>query len=169
VEKTRDSDIDLALLTPVIEQKKKVKGSLIAILQAAQELYGYLPESALQYIHEKTGLPLSHIYGVVTFYAQFHVTPRGRHIVRACRGTACHVRGAQKVINALKADLDIEENQTTPDMNFTFETVACFGACALAPVIMVDKKYFGAVDARRVEMVLKQYQYKQRDLFATNK
>jgi NADH:ubiquinone oxidoreductase subunit E len=149
--------VDLRLLDPVIDEKKKVKGALIPLLQCAQELYGYLPESVLKYIHEKTNAPLSQIYGVVTFYTQFCLTPRGRHIVRACRGTACHVRGAQKVIKAIKSNLDIEEDQTTPDMNFTFETVACFGACALSPVIMVDKNYFGNMDPRKIETVLRQY------------
>jgi len=157
MEKTRGGDIDLTLLDPIIEEKKNTKGSLIPLLQATQELYGYLPELVLQYIHEKTREPLSRIYGVVTFYAQFYLTPRGRHTVRACRGTACHVRGAQTVIKAIKANLDIEEDQSTPDMNFTFETVACFGACALAPVIMVDKNYFGNMNPRKLETVLRQY------------
>ena len=130
---------------------------LIPLLQAAQEIYGYLPEPVLQYIHEETGEPFSRIYGVVTFYSQFYLTPRGRHTVRACRGTACHVRGAQMVIKAIKSNLDIEENQNTPDMNFSFETVACFGACALAPVIMVDKNYFGNMNPRKLETVLRQY------------
>jgi len=157
MEKTRGGEIDLTLLDPIIEEKKNTKGSLIPLLQAAQELYGYLPELVLQYIHEKTGEPLSRIYGVITFYSQFYLTPRGRHIVRACRGTACHVRGAQKVIKAIKSNLDIEEDQSTLDMNFTFETVACFGACALSPVIMVDKNYFGNMDPRKIELVLRQY------------
>ena len=157
MEKTSGEDIDLTLLDPVIEEKKNTKGLLIPLLQAAQEVYGYLPELTLQYIHEKTGVPLSRIYGVITFYSQFYLTPRGRHTVRACRGTACHVRGAQTVIKAIKSNLDIEEDQSTPDMNFTFETVACFGACALAPVIMVDKNYFGNMNPRKLEIVLRQY------------
>jgi NADH:ubiquinone oxidoreductase subunit E len=149
--------VDLSLIDPVIEEKRRSKGALIPLLQSAQELYGYLPESVLQYIHERTRIPLCRIYGVVTFYSQFCLTPRGKHVVRACRGTACHVRGAQTVIKAVKSTLGIDEGQTTPDMNFTFETVACFGACALSPVIMVDKNYFGNTDARKVETILKQY------------
>lgn len=157
MEKGGREEIDLTLLDSVIEEKKKIKGSLIPLLQAAQELYGYLPKSALHYIHQKARIPLSRIYGVITFYAQFYLTPRGRHIIRACRGTACHVRGAQKVIKAIKSNLDVEEDETTPDKNFTFETVACFGACALSPVIMVDKNYFGNMDPRKIETVLRQY------------
>lgn len=150
-----NEEIDLSLLDPIIEEKKHIKGSLIPLLQAAQELYGYLPELVLQYLHEKTGVPLSRIWGVVTFYAQFYLTPRGRYIVRACRGTACHVRGAQKVIKAITSGLNIEEGETTPDMKFTFETVACFRACALAPVMMVDKSYYGHMNSEKVETILK--------------
>ncbi len=146
--------VNLSLLDPVIKQKGQDRGSLIAILQAAQEAYGFLPEEALRYISEKAKVPLSRIYGVVTFYAQFYLTPRGKYTVRACRGTACHVRGAQRVIRAINSALDIDEDETTPDMKFTFETVACFGACALAPVVMVGQSYYGHMNPRKVETVL---------------
>ena len=97
------------------------------------------------------------MYGVVTFYAQFYLTPRGRHTVRVCRGTACHVRGGKNVRKSVEQVLGIEENETTPDAKFTFETVACLGACALAPVLLVDKSYFGKLTPAKVEQVLKQY------------
>jgi len=157
MENLQERKIDLSLLDPVIEEKKNIKGSLIPLLQAAQEIYGYLPEEVIKYIHEKTKVPLSRIYGVLTFYAQFYQTPRGKHIIRACRGTACHVRGAPKVITTIKEILNIEEDKSTPDMKFTFETVACFGACALSPVIMVDQNYFGNMNPRKVATVLKRY------------
>lgn len=147
--------VDLSLLEPVIAKKGRDRGALISILQVAQELYGYLPEEVLRFISEKARVPLSRIYGVVTFYAQFYLTPRGKYTVRACRGTACHVRGAQRVIRAVTSTLDIEEDETTPDMKFTFETVACFGACALAPVMMVGKNYYGHMNPQKVETILK--------------
>ena len=150
--------VDLSLLDPVLEEKAHDQGSLIAILQAAQEAYGYLPEEALRYISDEAHIPLSRIYGVVTFYAQFYLTPQGKYSVRACRGTACHVRGAQRVIRAVSATLDIAEDETTPDMKFTFETVACFGACALAPVVMVGKDYYGHMNPKKIESILKSYE-----------
>jgi NADH:ubiquinone oxidoreductase subunit E len=152
------SEIDLSLLEPVIKEKAKDEGALISILQAAQETYGYLPEEVLRYISEKTRVPLSRVYGVVTFYAQLYLTPRGKYTIRACRGTACHVRGAQRVIKTVKSTLDIEEDETTPDMKFTFETVACFGACALAPVMMVGRNYYGHMNPKKVETVLKSFE-----------
>ena len=102
-------------------------------------------------------MPLSRVYGVVTFYAQFYTTKRGRHTVRVCRGTACHVRGGMSIRKGVKQFLGIEENETTPDFKFTFETVACLGACALSPVLLVNKNYYGKLTPAKVEQVLKQY------------
>jgi NADH-quinone oxidoreductase subunit E len=100
---------------------------------------------------------MSRIYGVVTFYAQFYLSPRGRHTVRVCRGTACHVRGGKNIRKAVQQFLGVEENETTPDSKFTFETVACLGACALSPVLLVDKNYYGKLTPAKVTQVLKQY------------
>ena len=130
---------------------------MIPILQEAQSIYGYLPEEVLACISRGLKIPVSRIYGVVTFYAQFYLTPRGRHTVRVCRGTACHVRGGKNVLKAVQQFLDIEENETTPDFQFTFETVACLGACALSPVLLVDKNYYGKLTPAKVEKVLKQF------------
>jgi NADH:ubiquinone oxidoreductase subunit E len=102
-------------------------------------------------------IPLSRIFGVVTFYAQFYTTPRGRYTVRVCRGTACHVRGGKSVLKAVQQALGIGEGETTPDFKFTFETVACLGACALSPVLLVNKNYYGKLTPAKVEKVLKQY------------
>ena len=128
--------------------------SLIPILQQIQDAYGYLPAEILSEVSKKTGLNANQMYGVATFYEQFHLEPRGRHTVRCCRGTACHVKGGRQIINAIKRKLGIEEGETTSDMQFTFETVACLGACALAPVMVVDGVYYGKMSHRRVGIVL---------------
>ncbi len=149
--------LDLSKIKPILEKYQGQDGALIPILQEAQALYGYLPEEALKTISQGLNIPLSRIYGVVTFYAQFYLNPRGRHTVRVCRGTACQVRGGKNVLKATQQFLGIGENETTPDFKFTFETVACLGACALSPVLLVDKNYYGKLTPAKVEKVLKQY------------
>jgi len=149
--------LDLSRIKPILGKYRGQEGSLIPILQEAQAIYGYLPEEALKAISRGLKIPLSRIYGVVTFYAQFYLNPRGRHTVRVCRGTACHVRGGKNVLKATQQFLGIGENETTSDFKFTFETVACLGACALSPVLLVDKNYFGKLTPAKVEKVLKQY------------
>jgi len=149
--------LDLSKLEPLLKMYQGQDGALIPILQEAQAIYGYLPEEVLKAISETLKIPMSRIYGVVTFYAQFYLNPRGRHTVRVCRGTACHVRGGKAVRKAVQQYLGIGENETTPDFKFTFETVACLGACALSPVLLVDKNYSGKLTPAKVEQVLKQY------------
>jgi NADH-quinone oxidoreductase subunit E len=131
--------------------------NLIAILQAVQERFGYLPAEALEEIARRTRTPLSRVYGVVSFYAQLYTKPRGKHTVRCCRGTACHVKGASKVIDMIRRTLGIEDGQTTPDMLFYFESIACLGTCFLAPVMMIDDEYYGELTPQRVEQVLAGY------------
>ena len=111
---------------------------LVPILQQVQHAYGYLPKPILMTVSERTGIAAARIFGVATFYEQFHLEPHGRHTVRCCRGTACHVRGGPGIIEAIKQALGVEPGETTEDMRFTFETVACLGTCFLAPVIMVN-------------------------------
>lgn len=130
--------LDLSPLDEVLEKYAGQKGALIPILQQAQEIYGYLPPDALQKIARKTGTPLSSIYGVATFYSQFYLTRRGRHVIRVCDGTACHVRGAAKIIDELGHALHILPGQTTDDYRMTYEVVYCLGSCGLAPVAVVD-------------------------------
>jgi NADH-quinone oxidoreductase subunit E len=149
--------LDLSKVEPILEKFRGQEGALIPVLQEAQSIYGYLSEEVLAHISRELKIPLSRIYGVVTFYAQFYLTPRGRHTVRVCRGTACHVRGGMNIRKAVKQFLDIGENETTPDFKFTFETVACLGACALSPVLLVDKKYYGKLTPEKAGKVLKQY------------
>ena len=131
--------------------------NLIGVLQRVQGHFGYLPASALREISRRMRIPLSRIYGVVSFYAQFYNQPRGRHTIRCCRGTACHVKGAGHVLDAVRRTLGIDEGQTTADMQFYLETVACLGTCFLAPVMMIDNQYFGMLTPQRVESILRDY------------
>lgn len=131
--------------------------NLIGALQEIQERFGYLPRAALEGISRRARIPLSRIYGVVTFYAQFYTEPRGRHTILCCRGTACHVRGAARVLDSVKEHLGIDEGESTDDLMFYLETVACLGTCFLAPVMMIDSEYFGNLTPSKVETILRQY------------
>ena len=128
--------------------------NLIGVLQDVQEEFGWLPASAIERVARRMRIPLSRVWGVVSFYAQFYTEPRGKHTVRCCRGTACHVRGGKRVIQAIGNTLGIRDGETSDDMMFSFETVACLGACALSPVAVVDGTYYGKVTPQRIEQVL---------------
>jgi NADH-quinone oxidoreductase subunit E len=149
--------VDVSQVDPVLEKWANHDGALIPVLQEVQGIYGYLPEEALLKVADALNVPMSSIYGVATFYSQFYLTPRGRHTVRVCRGTACHVRGGKSILKSVQQFLGIGENETTPDFTYTFETVACLGACALSPVVLVDKNYYGKLTPAKVEKILKQY------------
>lgn len=131
--------------------------NLIGLLQQVQDRFGYLPAGALEQIGRRTRTPLSRIYGVVSFYAQFYLSPHGRHTIRVCRGTACHVKGSSRVIDTILRTLGIADGETTPDMRFYLETVACVGTCFLAPVMMIDNEYFGKLTPQRIESALDSY------------
>ena len=148
---------DPASIEPILQRFGKEKGALIPVLQEVQAIYGYLPKEALVRVSEAMKVPLSRIYGVVTFYSQFYLTPRGRHTVRVCRGTACHVRGGRSVLNVVKDTLGIEDGETTEDLQFSLETVACLGTCFLAPVMMVDRSYYGKLAPERVPSILEKF------------
>jgi len=135
--------LDLAPLHQVIEEYRTQPGAVIPVLQKAQEIYGWLPEQVLKTISEEMGVPPSQIYGVVTFYSQFYLTRRGRHIWRQCDGTACHVKGSARIIEACENHLGLKAGETTPDYRITFEVVYCLGSCGLAPVAMVDGNVVG--------------------------
>ena len=132
-------------------------GELIPILQKIQEAYGYLPPSVMMAASSRTGIAASRIYGVATFYEQFHLEPHGRHTIKCCRGTACHVRGGRNIIRAISRTLGVEEGETTEDMRFTFETVACLGTCFLGPVMMVNNDYYGHMTSNKVKDILERY------------
>ncbi|MBU0512231.1 MAG: NAD(P)H-dependent oxidoreductase subunit E [Chloroflexi bacterium] len=138
-----DAPIDLALLDPIIEEFKSQKGAVIPVLQRAQDAYGYLPKEVLTAISKKTGVPQSRLYGVVTFYSQFNLERQGRHIVRICDGTACHVRGAPKIVEAIGDALNLEPGSSDLDYKYTLEIVYCVGSCGLAPVVVVDDVVYG--------------------------
>ncbi len=144
-------------LREVFKEYEGEKGVLIPLLQKTQEIYGYVPPEAMEMISEFASIPVSQIYGVVTFYAQFRLTPVGKHLIRVCHGTACHVGGAEKITDALVKYLNVEPGETTEDGLFTLETVACLGCCSLAPVMMIDDETYGRLDEKKVRKILRQY------------
>jgi len=141
----------------IISRYEKKERYLIPVLQEAQDEYGYLPEEVLKEIGLGLNLSLSQVYGVVTFYSQFHQEPRGNNIIRVCMGTACHVRGGDGVMEAIKDELDIEAGETTDDLEFTLESVACIGACGLAPVIMINDDTHGRLTPEKIPTILAKY------------
>lgn len=150
-------EFDLAPLKEILDKHAGAKGCLIPVLQKAQNVYGYLPKPVLEAIAREVNIPIAEIFGVVTFYSQFHLNPRGKNIVRACQGTACHVRGANAVLESISTHLGIRPGQTTADLNFTLETVACIGACGLAPVIMVNEDTHGRLTPGAIPAILDSY------------
>lgn len=145
-------------LEKVFAEYRGKKGALIPVLQKAQDIYGYLPSEVLREISRNLQIPVSKIYGVVTFYAQFHLNPRGRNIVRVCLGTACHVRGGAKISEAVTKAIGIKDGETTEDLRYTFESVACLGACGLAPVMMVNDETHGRLTPDMVKGLLEKYE-----------
>lgn len=135
--------LDLAPLHKVIEEYKTKQGAVIPILQKAQGIYGWLPQEVLETISQEMRIPPSQIYGVVTFYSQFYLSRRGRHVCRQCNGTACHVKGSARIIDTAEKHLGIKAGETTPDYRITYEVVYCLGTCGLAPVTMVNDKVVG--------------------------
>ena len=149
-------DIDLNLMNPLITKYKNKKGNLIPLLQGTQELYGYIPEEAFKKIANDSGLKLSDLYGVATFYSQFRLKPVGKHIIKVCHGTACHVLNADAITIALQESLDILDGETTEDGLFTLVSVACLGCCSLAPVMMVGDEVFGKLKSGNAIKVIKE-------------
>ncbi len=137
------TSFDLAPLDKILEEYAGQRGAVIPILQHAQEAYGYLPKEILAEISKRTAIPLSRLIGVATFYAQFRLTKRGKHLIRVCDGTACHVRGAPKCIEAVEHTLNVPAGGTSADYEYTMEIVYCLGSCGLAPVAVVDDKVHG--------------------------
>lgn len=145
-------------LQKALDKYRGLKGALIPLLQEAQEIYGYLPKEVMRWISGDLGIPFSKTFGVVTFYSQFHLKPRGRNIIRVCQGTACHVRGASKVFDAVSTKLGVGKNGTTEDLRYTLETVACLGACGLAPVMMVNDETHGRLTPDKAAGTLEKYE-----------
>ncbi|MBN1788450.1 MAG: NAD(P)H-dependent oxidoreductase subunit E [Sedimentisphaerales bacterium] len=147
-------DINPEDILKILDEHSEGMGSLIAVLEDIQIKYGYLPEKALRIVSEKTNRSLVDIYGVATFYKFFSLHPKGKHLICACLGTACHVRGAPRVVAELEQQLSIKAGQTTEDKEFTLETVNCLGACALGPVVVIDGHYFSKVRRSNIKQLL---------------
>ncbi len=144
-----------------INSLETTKGALIQILHRAQNIFGYLPRDVQLYIARRLGIPGAEVFGVVSFYSYFTTKPRGKHTISVCMGTACFVRGSDKIIERLKEMLDIESNEITQDGLFTLKDVRCIGACGLAPVMMIDDKVYGRVKVEELEDILNSYRSKE--------
>lgn len=143
-------------LNKILEGYIEKEGNVISLLQDIQEEFGYIPEDAVHWFSRKLNIPESRFFGVVTFYSQFHLKPRGKNIITACSGTACHVKGSERIISGIKKELGLLDSEdTTPDMEFTVEKVNCVGACSIAPVIIVNKKVHGKSSTDKVVKAIK--------------
>jgi NADH:ubiquinone oxidoreductase subunit E len=148
-------EFDPDSLERIIKRFKPTRANLIPALQEVQEEFGYIPLAAIRPVARHIGVFPSEVSGIITFYSQFYTTPRGRNVVRVCRGTACHVRGGRTVLQTVMKCTGIKDGETSEDMQFTLETVACLGACALSPVMVVNKTYYGKLNPGRIEALLK--------------
>jgi NADH-quinone oxidoreductase subunit E len=156
--KTQDDTVDIDALNKVIEEEyNDDPENVIMILQAIQRRYNYLPMPALEYLSKKIDIPLSKIYGVATFYSTFSLEPRGRNIISICLGTACHVRGGERIRERIENELSISDGETTEDKCFTLESVRCIGCCSLGPVVKINEDVHGQVSSDQVNHMLKQY------------
>lgn len=144
-------------LKEYIDSVKEHEGILMQTLQKAQNIFGYLPIEVQKFISDETGIPLAEVYGVVSFYTQFSVTPKGKHKIGVCLGTACYVKGAQLVIDKLVKELSVKVGNTTEDNLFTLEATRCLGCCGLAPVMMIDDEVYGKVDPKHIPEIIDKY------------
>ena len=152
-------EIDYMDLDRIIDEEfGQDKENLIMILQAIQKVYNHLPHPTLTYLSEKTGIPLSRIYGIATFYSTFSLEPRGRNIISVCLGTACHVRGGERVRERIEDNLQIHDGETTDDMRFTLESVRCIGCCSLGPVVKINEDTHGRISSDQVKDILDGYE-----------
>lgn len=154
---------DSKKVSAIVEKYGGSQDSLVSILQDIQSEYRYLPEEAIRVVAQQLEISLIRVYGVATFFKAFSLEPRGEHIVSVCLGTACHVRGAPAVLDEMKRQLSVEAGETTPDMEFTLETVNCVGACALGPIVVIDGEYHGQVGPVKVKKTLKKYKKAPKD------
>ena len=151
---------DLSLLNDVMAKYKDVKGSLITILQKAQEIYGYLPIDVIYYVAEQTGTTPARVMGVATFYTQFRLQPVGKYLIMLCQGTACHVNGSQRIESAICEELKIKDGETTADGLFTLKNVACLGCCSLSPVMMIYDETYGSLTPDKAITILNELRAK---------
>ena len=161
--------MDLSKADNIIQAHQGNPESLVMILQDIQEVYNYLPTEILQFVSERLEVGLSRIFSVATFYASFSLVERGKHVIRVCDGTACHIRGSNLLLDELVRKLSVQPGETTEDKTFTLETVACLGACALAPVMTVNNKYYGKVTSKKLLQTLDKYREKASCVLGENK
>lgn len=150
----KDPAIDISLLEPTLEKYVSVEGSLITILQKAQELYGYLPVDLIAYIAARTGIKPAKVLGVVTFYTQFRTAPVGKNLILLCQGTACHVNGSAQIEQVIKEELQADEGEITEDGLFTYNNVACLGCCSLSPVMMIGGETYGSLTPAKTKKII---------------
>lgn len=148
--------IDLSKIKPVLDELAQVKGSLITILQKTQDIYGYLPKEAIEYISQRTGIAESEIMGVATFYTQFRLTPVGKYLIMLCQGTACHVNSSELILQTIRDELGIDDGETTQDGLFSLKCVACLGCCSLSPVMMINGDTYGSLTPEKTKKILKE-------------
>ncbi|MFH0813921.1 MAG: NADH-quinone oxidoreductase subunit NuoE [Pseudomonadota bacterium] len=153
----KPQEINWAVLTSLIERYRGEKWCLIPLLQKIQETYGYIPPESIEPIAEALTMSPAQVQGVITFYAGFTLKPKGKYVLRICRGTACHVKGGRGILRFMKKEIGLNEGETSADYQFTLETVACLGACFLAPTMMVNRTYFGKLTPVKVNSILGQY------------
>jgi len=153
-----NKEIDLSQVDSIVEPYLGKKEMVIPVLQKVQDHFGYLPRPAMEQVSQRMRIPLSRLYGIATFYAQFKMKPRGRYIIRVCKGTACHIQGSPKIADRIEELLGIESGETTDDLRFTLEEVACIGACALAPVIMINDDPHGRLTMDKIKEILDSYE-----------
>ena len=152
-----DEKLKRSELVSFIEEQKKKKGPLMPVMQKAQDIYGALTIDVQELIAEELGIPMSDVYGVATFYSQFSLEPKGKHVIGVCMGTACYVKNVEKILDRLSEELKIGPGQTTPDGKFTLEPTRCLGCCGLAPVIMIDDQVYGRLTPGDIPGILANY------------
>lgn len=155
---------DLSLLAPVLSEYKGIKGSLITILQKAQDIYGYLPTDVIYHVAEQTGNTPAKVMGVATFYTQFRLSPVGKYLIMLCQGTACHVNGSERIEAAICEELGIKDGETTADGLFTLKCVACLGCCSLSPVMMINEETYGSLTPEKAISILSDLREKAGDM-----
>ena len=149
--------VDLSKTKKLIKKHGKKKGILIPLLQDTQKAYGYVPKESVELIAKELNIYPVEIYGVLTFYTQFYLTPRGKHTIRVCQGTACHVMGGKEILDYLSKKLKIKDGETTKDNIFSLERVACLGCCGMAPVVQVDNDFYGNCTIQKIDEMLEKY------------
>lgn len=156
VNNSKQEHVNLTSIHPLIDKYRGKKGNMIPVLQGIQNIFGYLPKESFKYVSDELGLNLSDMYGVATFYSQFRLNPVGKHIIKVCHGTACHVQNATAITESVSDFLKVKDGETTSDNMFTLESVACLGCCSLAPVIMIGEETYGKLTGDKAVKIIRE-------------